>query len=142
MLPGRYATVRWQIWQRVTGRWVTVTGKRRERELLIVSIVPPVPECLAHRQAHPWRRMRMRGCSAARHRGSRLLHHALDLRDDAWRGRMLPGLSRVRCWARRSDDGFAGHVNQVGRLAVQVSVAAELRLFLKPAYRTGPVRVG
>jgi hypothetical protein len=34
-LPGRYATVRWQIWQRVTGRWVTVTGKRREGDLLI-----------------------------------------------------------------------------------------------------------
>jgi hypothetical protein len=27
--------VRWQIWQRVTGRWVTVTGKRRESDLLI-----------------------------------------------------------------------------------------------------------
>jgi hypothetical protein len=24
----------------VTGRWVTVTGKRRERELLITSIMP------------------------------------------------------------------------------------------------------
>jgi hypothetical protein len=34
-LPGRYATVRWQIWQRVTGSWVTVTGKRREGDLLI-----------------------------------------------------------------------------------------------------------
>ena len=34
-MPGRYATVRWQIWQRVTGRWVTVTGKRREGDLLI-----------------------------------------------------------------------------------------------------------
>ncbi len=33
-LPGRYATVRWQIWQRVTGSWVTVTGKR-EGDLLI-----------------------------------------------------------------------------------------------------------
>jgi hypothetical protein len=30
-----YATVRWHIWQRVTGRWVTVTGKRRECDLLI-----------------------------------------------------------------------------------------------------------
>jgi len=30
--------MRWQIWQRVTGSsWVTVTGKRRERELLITS---------------------------------------------------------------------------------------------------------
>jgi hypothetical protein len=27
--------VRWQIWQRVTGSWVTVTGKRREGDLLI-----------------------------------------------------------------------------------------------------------
>jgi hypothetical protein len=27
--------VRWQIWQRVTGSWVTVTGKRRESDLLI-----------------------------------------------------------------------------------------------------------
>jgi hypothetical protein len=27
--------VRWQIWQRVTGNWVTVTGKRREGDLLI-----------------------------------------------------------------------------------------------------------
>jgi hypothetical protein len=34
-LPGRYATVRWQIWQRVTGSWVSVTGKRREGDLLI-----------------------------------------------------------------------------------------------------------
>ena len=25
----------WHIWQRVTGRWVTVTGKRRELDLLI-----------------------------------------------------------------------------------------------------------
>ena len=27
----------WHIWQRVTGRWVTVTGKRREPGLLIAS---------------------------------------------------------------------------------------------------------
>lgn len=27
--------MRWQIWQRVTGRWVMVTGKRRDREVLI-----------------------------------------------------------------------------------------------------------
>jgi hypothetical protein len=33
--PGRYATVRRQISQRVTGGWVTVTGKRREGDLLI-----------------------------------------------------------------------------------------------------------
>src|ERR1700731_3746737 len=32
---GPEATVRWQIWQRVTGSWVTVTGKRREGDLLI-----------------------------------------------------------------------------------------------------------
>jgi hypothetical protein len=36
-VPGRHATVRRQIWQRVTGSWVTVTGKRRELELLITS---------------------------------------------------------------------------------------------------------
>jgi hypothetical protein len=29
--------VRWHLWQRVTGRWVTVTGKRRELDLLIIS---------------------------------------------------------------------------------------------------------
>jgi hypothetical protein len=34
-VAGRYATVRWQIWQRVTGSWVTVTGKWREGDLLI-----------------------------------------------------------------------------------------------------------
>ncbi len=34
-MAGRYAAVRWQIWQRVTGSWVTVTGKRREDDLLI-----------------------------------------------------------------------------------------------------------
>jgi len=39
-LPGRYATVRLQIWQRVTGRWVTVAGKRRELDLLIASMMP------------------------------------------------------------------------------------------------------
>ena len=33
----RQATGRWQIWQRATGRWVTVTGKRREAGLLIRS---------------------------------------------------------------------------------------------------------
>src|SRR5215467_11955887 len=54
MLPGRYARVRSQIWQRVTGRWVTVTGKRREREVLITSheASPPVvtlPPCWAER---------------------------------------------------------------------------------------------
>ena len=36
-VPARPATVRWQIWRRVTGRWVTVTGKRRELGLLIGS---------------------------------------------------------------------------------------------------------
>ena len=34
-LPGQQVTVRWQIWQRVTGSWVTVTGKRRGDDLLI-----------------------------------------------------------------------------------------------------------
>src|ERR1017187_5342573 len=34
-VPGRYATVWWQSWQRVTGSRVTVTGKRREGDLLI-----------------------------------------------------------------------------------------------------------
>jgi len=38
--PGRYATVRRQIWQRVTGSWVTVTGKRRKLGLLIASMIP------------------------------------------------------------------------------------------------------
>lgn len=36
---------------------------------------------------------------------------------------------------------LAGHADQVSRPAAQVSVAAELRLFLKPAHRTGPVQV-
>ena len=35
MVPGQYTTVRWQSWYRVMGRWVTVTGKRREGDLLI-----------------------------------------------------------------------------------------------------------
>ena len=43
-LPSWYATVRWQIWQRVTGRWVTVTGKRRESDLLIASMMPVQPD--------------------------------------------------------------------------------------------------
>jgi hypothetical protein len=34
-LPGRQATVRWQIWQRVNGSCITVTWKRREGDLLI-----------------------------------------------------------------------------------------------------------
>jgi uncharacterized protein len=51
-------------------------------------------------------------------------------------------LSWVRCWAWRSDGAFAGHADQVGRPQARVSVAAELRLFLKPAHRGGPVRVG
>jgi uncharacterized protein with PIN domain len=41
-----------------------------------------------------------------------------------------------------SGGAFAGHADQVGSPAAQVSVAAELRLFLKPAHRTGPVPVG
>jgi hypothetical protein len=42
--------VRWQIWQRVTGSWVTVTGKRRERELLITSMMPSRRSDLAVRE--------------------------------------------------------------------------------------------
>ena len=42
--PGLWAAVRWQSWQRVTGRWVTVTGKRRELELLITSVMPGPPQ--------------------------------------------------------------------------------------------------
>jgi hypothetical protein len=34
-VAGPDARVRSQIWQRATGRWVTVTGKRRERGVLI-----------------------------------------------------------------------------------------------------------
>ena len=33
-LPGRYATVRWQIGSGVTGTWMTATGKRRKGDLL------------------------------------------------------------------------------------------------------------
>ena len=55
---------------------------------------------------------------------------------------MLPGLSWAGGGARRSDGAFAGHADQMGRPTAQVSVAAELRLFLKPAHRSGPVRVG
>jgi hypothetical protein len=36
--------------QRVTGRWVTVTGKRREGELLITSIMPLPSERRRHRR--------------------------------------------------------------------------------------------
>ena len=32
---GSHATVRWQVSQRVAGSWVTVTGKRREGDLLM-----------------------------------------------------------------------------------------------------------
>ena len=35
MTPGRQATARWRSWHRVTGRWVTVTGQRREGDVLI-----------------------------------------------------------------------------------------------------------
>ena len=54
---------------------------------------------------------------------------------------MLAGLSWGRLWARWSDGAFAGHADEVGRPAAQLNVAAELRLFLKPAHRTGPVPV-
>jgi hypothetical protein len=33
--PLRQARVRWQTWQRMTGRRLTVTGKRRDAELFI-----------------------------------------------------------------------------------------------------------
>jgi uncharacterized protein len=36
---------------------------------------------------------------------------------------------------------LTGHADQVGKPAAQVDVAAELRLFLKPAHRAGPVQV-
>ena len=52
------------------------------------------------------------------------------------------GTDVARGGARRSDGAFAGHADQMGRPTAQVSVAAELRLFLKPAHRSGPVRVG
>jgi hypothetical protein len=46
--------VRWQIWQRVTGSWVTVTGKRREDDLLIclydarpAGVILPLPRGMA-----------------------------------------------------------------------------------------------
>src|SRR5262249_4242729 len=55
---------------------------------------------------------------------------------------MLPGLAWAGCGARRSGGAFAGHADRVGRPTAQVSVAAELRLFLKPAHRSWPVRVG
>jgi uncharacterized protein len=51
---------------------------------------------------------------------------------------MVPGLAVA---PTGSDGAFAGHADQVGRPTAQVSVAAELRLFLKPAHRTGPVLV-
>jgi hypothetical protein len=44
-VPGRYATVWWQSWQRVTGSRVTVTGKRREGDLLISA-----PDLVAYRR--------------------------------------------------------------------------------------------
>ena len=54
-------------------------------------------------------------------------------------GLMFPGLL---LGPTGSDGAFAGHADQVGRPTAQVNVAAELRLFLKPAHRTGPVLVG
>ena len=51
-LPGRYATVRRQIWQRVTGRWVTVMGKRRELDLLIACMMPVRRDWPYVRHAH------------------------------------------------------------------------------------------
>lgn len=55
-LPGRHATVRRQIWQRVTGSWVTVTGKRRELDWLIASVMQPAEgdlDCAA-RASQSW----------------------------------------------------------------------------------------
>lgn len=57
-------------------------------------------------------------------------------------GLMLSGLSWAGCGARQSDGAFARHAGRVGRPTAQVSVAAELRVFLKPAHRSGSVRVG
>ena len=37
---GRYATVRRQTSQRVTGSWVTVTGKRRKVTCSYTSVMP------------------------------------------------------------------------------------------------------
>jgi hypothetical protein len=41
--------VRWQIWQRITGRRVTVTGKREVFELLIPTHDARTGSVLAHR---------------------------------------------------------------------------------------------
>jgi hypothetical protein len=40
---GRYATVRWRIWRRVPGSYVTAIGKRREGDLLICPMMPRAP---------------------------------------------------------------------------------------------------
>lgn len=40
----RYATVWWQIWPRGTGKWVTVTGNRRDGDLLIASMMSGPPD--------------------------------------------------------------------------------------------------
>jgi len=54
-VPGRYATVQWQIWQRVTGSWVTVTGKRRGDLLICLYDARPAGVILhcAHAASTP-----------------------------------------------------------------------------------------
>jgi hypothetical protein len=52
-LPGRNATARWQISQRVTGSWVTITGKRREDDLLICLYDASPAGDLAFSLRHP-----------------------------------------------------------------------------------------
>lgn len=57
LAEGTEATVPWQIRQRVTGRWVTVTGKRRDCEMLINahdarSAAMTAPLCNAHAMRH------------------------------------------------------------------------------------------
>ena len=37
-------TVWWQIWQQVTGRWVTVTGNGGDGGLLMASMMPGPPD--------------------------------------------------------------------------------------------------
>src|SRR6266581_3696725 len=72
-LPGRYAPVRWQIWQRMTGRCVTVTGKRPALEVTCPHVgghlghLPGGPAHAASRtpRAGPWWTAVMRVSSAA-----------------------------------------------------------------------------
>ena len=62
MAPGQYATVWWQTWQRVTGRRVTVTGKRRESGDLLICFRHATPSGVispVHSVMLPHRRIRM-----------------------------------------------------------------------------------